>query len=314
MALGLPSTLPGGAPTVHESLRDLLAAGEKSYSFEFFPPKDDVGEAQLWAALRRLEALRPTFVSVTYGAGGSTRDRTVRITGRIARETTLTPVGHLTCVAASRAELRRVVGAYADAGVRNVLALRGDPPGGPGDTWVPHPEGMDHAVDLVEMVRGLGDFCVGVAAFPDKHPESPDLDADARVLVAKAEAGADFAITQLFFDPAAYAGLVARVRALGSDLPIIPGIMPVTSLKQLHRFAELSGVAVPEAVEGRLRAVGDDADAVRRVGIEIATRLCRDLLDAGAPGLHFYTLNRSTATLEIYEGLGVHAHRMAAGC
>ncbi|HEX3002664.1 MAG TPA: methylenetetrahydrofolate reductase [NAD(P)H] [Angustibacter sp.] len=307
MALGLPSTLPSGAATVHQSLRELLAAGGKSFSFEFFPPKDDAGEAQLWTALRRLERLRPTFVSVTYGAGGSTRDRTVRITERIARDTTLTPVAHLTCVSASVTELRQVIGQYADAGVRNVMALRGDPPGGPSSPWLAHPEGLDHADQLVRLLREMGSFCVGVAAFPDKHPESPDLDHDADVLVGKAAAGADFAVTQLFLDPAAYVGLVERVRARGSDLPIIPGIMPITSLAQVRRFGELSGVEVPDAVEQRLRGAGDDPAAVRAEGMALAVELCRDLLDAGAPGLHFYTLNRSTATLEIYETLGLSA-------
>lgn len=292
---------------MHESLRDLLACGGRSFSFEFFPPKDDAGESQLWQAIRRLEALRPTFVSVTYGAGGSTRDRTVRITRQIARETTLTPVAHLTCVSASVVELRRVIGQYADAGVRNVLALRGDPPKGLGRPWQAPPGGLQHADELVRLVRAMGSFCVGVAAFPDVHPESPDADHDARVLVAKGEAGAEFAVTQLFLDPARYVDLVARVRALGSDLPIIPGIMPVTSLGQLRRFAELSGVPVPAHVEQRLRDAGDDAAAVRAAGIDIATELCQRVLEAGAPGLHFYTLNRSTATLEVYERLGVHA-------
>lgn len=305
MARGLPITRHGAAPTVHESLRDLLASGGRSYSFEFFPPKDDAGEAQLWQALRRLERLRPTFVSVTYGAGGSTRDRTVRITERIARDTTLTPVGHLTCVGASVNELRQVIGQYADAGVRNVLALRGDPPDGPAARWEPHPNGLDHADALVRLLRAMGSFCVGVAAFPDKHPESVDLDRDADVLVAKAEAGAEFAVTQLFLDVGAYTALVARVRARGSDLPIIPGIMPITSLAQVRRFAELSGAAVPASVEHRLRSAGDDKAAVRAEGIAIATELSRELLDSGAPGLHFYTLNRSTATVEIYQGLGL---------
>jgi methylenetetrahydrofolate reductase (NADPH) len=305
MALGLPSTLPSGAPSVHESLRDLLASGGRSYSFEFFPPKDDAGEAQLWQAIRRLESLHPTFVSVTYGAGGSTRDRTVRITRQIAQDTTLTPVAHLTCVAASVADLRRVIGQYADAGVRNVLALRGDPPRDAERGWQPHPDGLRHADELVRLIRSMGSFCVGVAGFPDVHPESPDADHDARVLVAKARAGADFAITQLFLDAASYTGLVARVRALGCDLPIIPGIMPVTSVGQLRRFAELSGVPVPSVVHERLRAAGDDPAAVRAAGIELARDLCRAVLAAGAPGLHFYTLNRSTATLEVYQGLGL---------
>ena len=299
------SLRPGGPRSVHESLRELLSSGGRSYSFEFFPPKDDAGEVQLWSAIRRLERLRPTFVSVTYGAGGSTRDRTVRITRRIAQDTTLTPVGHLTCVGASVRELRQVIGQYADAGVRNVLALRGDPAGGPSSPWVSHDEGLDHAVDLVRLLRDMGAFCVGVAAFPDKHPESVDLDHDARVLVDKARAGAEFAITQLFLDPTAYVGLVDRVRALGCDLPIIPGIMPITSVAQVRRFAELSGVAVSQRVVDRLEVHGDDKAAVRAEGIALATELSRDLLDAGAPGLHFYTLNRSTATLEIYQGLGL---------
>lgn len=307
MAHGLPSTRPGSAATVHESLRGLLADGGRSYSFEFFPPKDDAGEVQLWGAIRRLERLRPTFVSVTYGAGGSTRDRTVRITQRIASDTTLTPVAHLTCVSASVTELRRVIGQYADAGVRNVLAIRGDPPAGLDAEWQPHPEGLQHSDDLVRLVRSMGSFCVGVAAFPDKHPESPSLDHDARVLVAKAEAGAEFAVTQLFLDARAYVDLVERVRAMGCDLPIIPGIMPVTSLAQLRRFAELSGVAVPERIRRRLVDVGDDPAAVRAEGLAIAIELCQALLDADAPGLHFYTLNRSTATLEIYQALGIDA-------
>jgi methylenetetrahydrofolate reductase (NADPH) len=289
---------------VESTLATRLASGERSFSFEFFPPRDDTGEAMLWQAIRGLEPLAPTFVSVTYGAGGSTRDRTTRITAAIARDTTLTPVAHLTCVGASRAELRQVIGGYADAGVRTVLALRGDPAGGPGTPWTAHAEGLDHAADLVRLVRGVSRFTVGVAAFPDGHPESPHLDHDARVLVEKAEAGAAFAVTQFFFDPSAYFRLVERVSQLGCDLPIIPGIMPVTNIKQIRRFAELSGAPLPPAVVARLDAVRDDPGAVRRVGVEIATELSRTLLDGGAPGLHFYTLNSSTATLEVFKDLG----------
>jgi methylenetetrahydrofolate reductase (NADPH) len=293
----------GEAPA--PNLRERLSSGIRSFSFEFFPPKDDAGEAVLWEAIRRLEPIGPTFVSVTYGAGGTTRDRTTRVTAAIAQETTLTPVAHLTCVGASRAQLRTVVGAYADGGVRTIMALRGDPPGGPGQVWTAHPEGLDHAVDLVRLVREVSDFTVGVAAFPDGHPESPDLDHDARVLAAKADAGADFAVTQFFFDPAAYFGLLDRLERLGCSIPVIPGIMPVTSITQVERFAQLSGAAMPRHVVQRLDAVRDDPAAVRRVGVELATQLCADLLDGGAPGLHFYTLNRSTATLEVFADLGV---------
>jgi methylenetetrahydrofolate reductase (NADPH) len=295
VARGVSSRLDASSPLV----RDLLATGQHSFSFEFFPPRDDEGERQLWQTIRRLEPLRPSFVSVTYGAGGSTRDRTIRVTERIASDTTLTPVGHLTCVGHARDDLRGIIGRYADAGVRNVLALRGDPPGGPGGIWQRHPDGLDHAVDLVEMVRGLGDFCVGVAAFPQKHPEAPDLDADAAGLVAKARAGADFAITQLFFEADHYFTLVNRLRRLGCGLPILPGIMPITNLAQISRFAELSQVAVPAPIVDELTAL-DNPTHVRERGIELASQLCVTLLRGGAPGLHFYTLNRSTATREIY--------------
>ncbi len=283
-------------------MRELIAGGRRSYSFEFFPPRDDDGEAQLWQTIRELEALRPTFVSVTYGAGGSSRDRTIRITESIASETTLTPVAHLTCVGHSRDELRSIIGRYADAGVRNLLALRGDPPTGANQTWTPTPGGLNSGVELVELIRELGDFCVGVAAFPAGHPEAPDLRTDTQVLVAKARAGADFAITQLFFRSDDYRQLVERVRALRSDIPIIPGIMPITSLAQLERFARLSGTPVPEHIVARLEAL-PSADAVRRAGTELAIELCEELLDGGAPGLHFYTLNRSTATREIFASL-----------
>jgi methylenetetrahydrofolate reductase (NADH) len=306
----------GVAPSIRlrargRTVAELMASGERSFSFEFFPPKDDAGEAALFQTIRELEALRPTFVSVTYGAGGSTRDRTVRVTERIASETTLTPVAHLTCVGHSRDELRTVIGRYADAGVRNVLALRGDPSGGVGRPWIPHPDGLDHAVDLVRLVRGLGGFCVGAAAFPEGHPEADDLDADARVLVAKADAGADFAITQLFFRAADYAALVDRVRGLGCDIPIVPGIMPITSIPQIARFAELSGTSVPDEVVSALDDRSDPAD-VRARGVELATQLCDDVLALGAPGLHFYTLNRSPATREIFTSLGVAAARSSS--
>jgi methylenetetrahydrofolate reductase (NADPH) len=240
---------------------------------------------------------------VTYGAGGTTRDRTVGITERIAHDTSMTPLAHLTCVGHSRDELRSVIGAYADAGVRNVLALRGDPPAGPAAPFEAHPQGLRYAVELVEMVKELGDFCVGVAAFPEGHPSAESLDADARVLAAKARAGADFAITQLFFRAEDYFGLVDRAARLGVEIPVIPGIMPITNLAQVTRMAELSGAALPEQVVARVARFDGDPAAVRAEGIAIATELCDTLLAGGAPGLHFYTLNRSRATREIYAGL-----------
>lgn len=289
------------------SIPAALADSAPSISFEFFPPKDDAGEAVLWEAIRRLEKVRPTFVSVTYGAGGSTRDRTIRVTERIARETLLTPLAHLTCVGHSVAELRGVIGSFSSVGIRNILALRGDPQGGAGAQWVRHPEGVDHADELVSLVRSLGEFTVGVAAFPDQHPESPSLDADAEVLVRKADAGAEYAITQFFFTREAYAALRDRVAARGRDLPIVPGLMPVTNVKQLARMTQLSGQPVPASVTSRLEAVADDPEAVREVGVEITTELAQQLLDDGAPGIHFITMNRSTATLQVFENLGITA-------
>jgi methylenetetrahydrofolate reductase (NADPH) len=285
------------------TVRELLDAPGPSFSFEFFPPKTDEGEALLWRAITELEPLHPTFVDVTYGAGGSTRDRTLRIVERIARETSLTVVAHLTCVGTSREQLREIVGDLARAGIRNVLALRGDPPSGPGTTWEPHPEGLHHASELVELLHEEGDFCVGVAAHPELHPESPDLDSDIRHFAGKCAAGADFAVTQFFFDTSDYFRFVKAAREVGCDVPVIPGIMPVTNVAQIERMALLSGADFPTDLAARLHEIEDDPEAVRSLGVEIATELCRDLLAGGAPGIHFYTLNRSTATREIYAQL-----------
>jgi methylenetetrahydrofolate reductase (NADPH) len=285
----------------------VLASGQRSFSLEFMPPRTEKAREQFWHAIRQLEPLKPTFVSVTYGAGGSTRDRTVSITGAIAEQTRLEPVAHLTAVNHSVQELRHVIGSYASVGVRNVLALRGDPPGDPNATWVQHPDGFAHASQLVELVKASGDFCVGVAAFPELHPRSPDEDSDTQHFVEKCRAGADFAITQMFFHAEDYLRLRERTAARGCDIPIIPGVMPPTSVRILERALELGGCRIPVHLLDQLRAAEQDNDqaAVRKIGVDYAARLSETLLAEGAPGLHFYTLNAARVTLDLYALLGL---------
>jgi methylenetetrahydrofolate reductase (NADPH) len=282
-------------------IAEILARGP-SYSFEFFPPRTPAAEIALTAAIEELEPLGPSYVSVTYGAGGSTREKTHEIVTGILRDTKMTPMAHLTCVGHTRAELVEIVERYDASGIENILALGGDPPP---DVDLP-PGELKHAVELVELVRGVGDFSVGVAAHPEPHPRSPDRETDRRHTAEKL-ASADFAITQFFFDAAHYFDLVDSLRDHGIDKPVIAGIMPATTIGSIKRMSQLQGSEFPRWLADKLEAVAEDADAVFAVGVEEATKLARSLIDGGAPGLHFYTLNRSTATRQIYENLGLGA-------
>jgi methylenetetrahydrofolate reductase (NADPH) len=281
-------------------VHELLADGP-CFSFEFFPPRTDEAERALEKALRELEPLAPSFVSVTYGAGGSTRARTRDIVVDILASTTMTPMAHLTCVGHCRDELVEILDGYRDAGVQNILALAGDlPADDPADQ---HQGDFHYALELVELVRERGPFSVGVAAHPEGHPRSTQRSQDRHHLAAKLRA-ADFGVTQFFFRAENYLQMVDELAALGVDTPVIPGVMPVTNVGQVERFAALSGAAFPAELAARLHAAGDPEE-VRRIGVEVATALCQELLDRGAPGLHFYTLNRSSATREIYANLGL---------
>ena len=276
-----------------------------SFSIEFFPPKDEAGEARLWSALSELEKARPDFVSVTYGAGGSTRDRTVRITSEVTARTGIPTIAHLTCVGSTEAELISILEQYRKAGIKSILALRGDPQGGPSAQWITTPGGFDHADQLVSLAHDKG-FEVGVAAFPDGHPASHgDFSRDITVLLEKERRGATFATTQFFFDVDRYFILVEALRSAGSQLDIYPGILPITNAAQLRRMAELSGTPLPQSVRERIEAVESDVAEVRKVGIDIASEICAELLSRGVPGLHFYTMNSAASTLEIVKRIGL---------
>jgi methylenetetrahydrofolate reductase (NADPH) len=276
-------------------------------SVEFFPPKDDAGEARLWEASSALETIAPDFISVTYGAGGSTRDRTIAITKEITKRTGRGTVAHLTCVGSTKEELIEILNQYKGAGIKSILALRGDPVGGPAANWVTTYGGFDHADQLVELAISRGGFDVGVAAFPDGHPASAgNSEKDIDVLIRKEQLGATFATTQFFFESSKWEILVSKLEARGSKLPVIAGILPITNVKQLHRMAELGGTPIPEKILKLFNGISEDPDAVRKVGAELATKLCQELIALKVPGLHFYTMNTAVATLEICGNLGLN--------
>jgi methylenetetrahydrofolate reductase (NADPH) len=272
------------------------------FSFEFFPPKTEQGESDLFATIERLKSLDPAYVSVTYGAGGSTRERTIEIVKRVRRETGIEPMAHFTCVGATVEQLREVLDEMAAAGIENVLALRGDPPAG-AERFERTPGGLGYANELAELIASEYDFCIGGACYPETHPEAQSPEADIEALVRKVDAGTSFLVTQLFFDNDVYFEFVDRARAAGIDVPIIPGIMPIGGLEQIKRFTSMCGATIPPLLLAELEARADDPEAVTDLGVAYATLQCADLLARGAPGIHFYTLNKSPATRAILSSL-----------
>jgi methylenetetrahydrofolate reductase (NADPH) len=283
-------------------IRERLEQGRPSFSFEFFPPKTPEAVERLYATAKALKRLRPTYVSVTYGAGGSTRDLTVELVTRMKHELGIETMAHLTCVGHSTVELAAVLDRLAAGGIENVLALRGDPPAGE-KHFVRPAGGFGYAQELIRFVKASYSFCVAGAAYPETHIEASDPETDLQHLKEKVESGAEFLITQLFFDPDHYFRFVDRARAIGIDVPIIPGIMPVTNVSQIHRFTSMCGASIPEALRDMLDRVKDDDTAVIALGVEWALDQCRRLLEGGAPGIHFYTLNRSHSSQMILDAL-----------
>jgi methylenetetrahydrofolate reductase (NADPH) len=280
----------------------LAGADEPVFSFEFFPPKTEDGERNLRAALEALAPLEPDFASVTYGAGGSSRDRTIAVIRWLKQQLGIEAMAHLSCVGASREELEATLEAIADTGVENVLALRGDPPRGETE-WQAHPGGLRYSTELIELIHSRYPFSIGAACFPEVHPDAPDLASDLHFLRAKADAGASFLITQLFFDNELYFRFVEEARAVGIEVPIIPGIMPITDLKQIKTITGMCGACIPDALLEQLEDRACDPEAVTELGVAYATLQCAELLARGAPGIHFYTLNRSPATRAILSAL-----------
>jgi methylenetetrahydrofolate reductase (NADPH) len=296
-------TRPPARNLSHMRIDEILEERRPVFSFEFFPPKTEEGQEQLKAALAELSQDEPAYVSVTYGAGGSTRDRTVEITKWIKRELGIEAMAHLSCVGEPVERLREILDEVREAGIENILALRGDPPRGETE-WTPHPEGLGSSPELIELISSDGyDFCTGGACFPEVHPEAPSLEHDLEFCKRKVAAGASFLITQLFFDNELYFDFVKEARAAGIDVPIIPGIIPVTNFAQIVRFTEMCGASIPDKFHRELAARADDEAAVKDLGVAYATLQCFDLLERGAPGIHFYTLNRSPATRAILAAL-----------
>ena len=281
---------------------DIIKERGGSLSFEFFPPKDEAGEARLFQVIAKLEALAPTFVSVTYGAGGGTMKNTGNVIGRIKRETSLTAMPHLTCVDQSKSELRKILEGYKGWGIENVLALRGDPPKGT-EKFVAPKDGFCYAIDMVTLAVDVGGFSIGVAVYPEGHPESPSLEMDMYYTKQKIDAGADFAITQMFFDNSYFYQFLERVEKAGITIPIIPGIMPISDLARIQRFSQMCGATLPGRIVRRLEKAG--ADEAGKVGLEVATEQCADLLEHGVRYFHFYTLNQSDAVSQIVANLGL---------
>ncbi len=286
-------------------IKDLLASRTPAISFEFFPPKTDEGTETLFQTVRDLGRCRPSFVSVTYGAGGSTRDRTLDLVGRIKRELGVEAMAHLTCVGSSKDDVRRILERLAKSGVENVLALRGDPPSGQ-QAFVAQADGFAYASELVHFIRDEGfPFCVGGACYPEGHVECRDLGVDLANLKHKVDAGVDFLVTQLFFDNEDYFAFVRRARSAGITLPIVPGLMPITNVAQIQRFTQMCGARIPHELRRRMEVVEADPAAVVATGVFWAATQSRELIERGAPGLHYYTLNKSSATLAVHATLGL---------
>jgi methylenetetrahydrofolate reductase (NADPH) len=300
---------------VTDILRFARERGEPVFSFEFFPPKTEEGERQLFRTVEALRPLGPAFVSVTYGAGGSDRERTLSLVKRLKRDVEVEAVAHLTCVGSPRDEIARVLDEVAGAGIQNLLALRGDPPRGE-KAFVAHPEGFRHARELVAFVRSRPDrwpLCVGAAAYPEGHVETRDLARDLQHLKEKVDAGADFLVTQLFFENQHYFRFVERARAAGIGVPVIPGVMPLTSVEQIERFTAMCGASIPALLRAAMEVRRADADGALQLGVAYATLQCADLLRRGAPGIHFYTLNRSPSSRAILAALRAAAPWRDAG-